>query len=255
MSRIRSTATALAGVLALAAFAWAQQEQTPEKITAPKQDVGDPQKQTIESSKQFIEKYDRNKDGYLQRAELPAEMRDAFDALDLDKDGKLSAAELERHARFMERRHPRHRQPAEMITIWILEQREPRVSLAQLQQVYDLLRKLDRTGDGKLTPEDFELAHYAATQARLKMMLERCDRDKDGRISKDEAMEHVGQRFDEFDANHDGFLDKSELEQALKHHNRPAAGPRDNDAKESFKQPQEQSKEEPKPVDRQSEQK
>src|SRR6266404_2408432 len=40
--------------------------------------------------------YDKNKDGFLDRKEVPAFLRDHFSQLDLNKDGKLSREELEK---------------------------------------------------------------------------------------------------------------------------------------------------------------
>lgn len=42
-------------------------------------------------------------------------------------------------------------------------------------------------------------------------MLQRLDKDSDGKLSKDETPERMQERFDELDANKDGFLDAGEL--------------------------------------------
>jgi len=42
-------------------------------------------------------------------------------------------------------------------------------------------------------------------------MLQRLDKDADGKLSKEEAPERMQERFDELDANKDGFLDAGEL--------------------------------------------
>jgi hypothetical protein len=44
----------------------------------------------------FLEKYDKNKDGYLDRSECPEPLAAHFDRLDTNKDGKLSREELQR---------------------------------------------------------------------------------------------------------------------------------------------------------------
>lgn len=43
-------------------------------------------------------------------------------------------------------------------------------------------------------------------------MLRFLDKDKDGKISRDEAPERMAGRFDQIDANSDGFLDQSEMQ-------------------------------------------
>lgn len=47
----------------------------------------------------------------------------------------------------------------------------------------------------------------------------RADRNKDGKLSRDEArlLPAISERFDEIDADHDGFLSRAEFEEALKH--------------------------------------
>ena len=251
MKRISAYGAAL--MLTGAAFVWAQQEQQPERPDRPKPARADkPANEAIGSSKQFIEKYDKDRDGFLQREELPAEMRESFIELDLNKDGKLSMQELEKHAAIM-RKHPRH-QPVEMITIWIVEHRDAKVGREDLQKAYDFLRMLDRDQNGQLTANEFALAQSAAAEAKLKAMLACCDKNKDGRISRDEAEEHVGgNRFSMYDRNLDGFLDRSEIEQAMKEQNEPAApaaGPRQSDAKEVERTEKQNKDDRSPPVDR-----
>lgn len=55
------------------------------------------------------------------------------------------------------------------------------------------------------------------------------DKDKDGKISKDEAPERMAGRFDQIDANGDGFLDQAEMQNIFANRgnqsNRRAGGP------------------------------
>ena len=53
---------------------------------------------------QLLHDYDKNKDGHLDRKEVPAFLRDHFDQLDLNKDGKLSREELEKGAVYLQKR-------------------------------------------------------------------------------------------------------------------------------------------------------
>jgi Ca2+-binding EF-hand superfamily protein len=89
--------------------------------------------------------------------------------------------------------------------------------------------RLDTNGDGKLdrkevavflrntklrfnskkTPSSAEIDRVVTS------MLERLDKDKDGKISKKEAQGRpLAKLFDQLDTNKDGFLDKKELRQA-----------------------------------------
>src|SRR5262245_7103249 len=53
---------------------------------------------------------------------------------------------------------------------------------------------------GKMTPE-----------AMVDSILERMDKNKDGKISRDEAQGRIKENFDRIDTNKDGFLDREEL--------------------------------------------
>ncbi|HLW64008.1 MAG TPA: hypothetical protein VKS79_01735, partial [Gemmataceae bacterium] len=53
---------------------------------------------------------------------------------------------------------------------------------------------------GKMSPE-----------ALVDSILERMDKNKDGKISRDEAQGRIKENFDRIDTNKDGFLDREEL--------------------------------------------
>jgi collagen type III alpha len=117
---------------------------------------------------------------------------DLFRALDTDSDGKLSKDEL--------------------------------------AKAVDALMKHDKNGDGQLTPD--ELAEGIRGPGRpgdgrfppeapgapgdgpgrfVEGMIQRADKDGDGKLSKDEVPELLRSRFDDMDGNKDGYLDKEEL--------------------------------------------
>ena len=47
-------------------------------------------------------------------------------------------------------------------------------------------------------------------------MLKHCDKNNDGKLSKDEYTESKMEKFAEFDGNSDGFLDKAENQKMAK---------------------------------------
>lgn len=69
---------------------------------------------------QFFAKFDRNRNGSIERAELPEQMRQLLRRLDSNNDGKLSRAELADHeqrlARFVGDRPGKGGRPGEVIT-------------------------------------------------------------------------------------------------------------------------------------------
>lgn len=109
---------------------------------------------------------------------------DRFDEIDADKDGKVSAAELEAH-------------------------RAARFAAA------------DANGDGALDAAELSAMQMARMQDRMAdraaRMIERLDGDADGRLSAEEmaAMEAPERAFGRADADGDGALTKAEVEAAL----------------------------------------
>ena len=94
----------------------------------------------------FLERYDKNKDGFIEREELPERLRHAFDQIDANKDGKLSREELEKGAVYLQRQ----RRPADSIRVLVEMSDDDEASREELQYIYDLLRKMDKNNNGKL---------------------------------------------------------------------------------------------------------
>ncbi|MGL4236485.1 MAG: EF-hand domain-containing protein [Tabrizicola sp.] len=112
-----------------------------------------------------------------------AMLLEQFDAMDTDKDGKLSLAELEAH-------------------------RKAEFTAA------------DTNGDGALSAEELaarQLAKFSETLAdRTARMIDNMDNDGNGTISEDEIGEGPGERnFARLDTDNDGAISKEEAEAAL----------------------------------------
>ncbi len=112
-----------------------------------------------------------------------------FDALDTNKDGEISAEEL--------------------------------------NNAVAALKKLDKNGDGKLSREEtqpaggfggfgggFGGAGGGGSAASFVERIMANDKNKDGKVTKDELPENLQGMFDRLDTNKDGALDKAELEKA-----------------------------------------
>lgn len=92
---------------------------------------------------------------------------------------------------------------------------------ASLPKVHENFDRMDLNNDGFISKEEFQKdgeARRAAMQAERKAEMERrfaaADKDRDGRISRDEAqasMPRVAERFEALDTNKDGFLTREEL--------------------------------------------
>jgi Ca2+-binding EF-hand superfamily protein len=171
----------------------------------------------------FFEEYDRNKDGFLTRDELPERLRANFDKIDANKDGKLSKDELRKNSTWL---HPRRR-PSDMVYV-LIEMSDCDVGCTEeVQRVYDVLRKLDANKDGKIDAGELKAMRLAIVRERVDYLIKELDADKDGKISKAEARGEIRHDFDHLDRNKDGYIDRDELLHAAlaRHPPRPGKKP------------------------------
>jgi hypothetical protein len=90
--------------------------------------------------------------------------------------------------------------------------------------------RLDADKDGTITAAELKAAHGGKRgDARRGWM--GADTDKDGRISKAEAAANpkLAERFARMDANHDGYLDRTDFAQRMQQHREECFGKADTD--------------------------
>jgi Ca2+-binding EF-hand superfamily protein len=162
----------------------------------------------------FLKDHDRNGDGFLQRNEVPTWLRDRFDQLDANQDGKLSPEELRRGIAHLQPR----RRPSDVALVLIEMSDCDEECAGELQRLYDVLRQLDTNHDGKIDAGELKVMRRRLVEERVDGLLEALDANHDGKISKDEARGRIKEDFEKLDVNHDGFIDRQELLKA-------AAGP------------------------------
>jgi Ca2+-binding EF-hand superfamily protein len=121
---------------------------------------------------EFLERFDKNKDGVLTKDELPPGLARNFERYDRDGDGKLDKKEV--------------------------------------RQMLEVAKRLFADQPAE-KPSDKPAVDNAAVERRVTDVFERMDTNKDGKISKDEAKNFIAQAFDRIDTNKDGFIDKEEL--------------------------------------------
>jgi len=179
---------------------------------------------------QFLQDYDRNKDGFLQRDELPSSWREHFAHIDTNKDGKLSREELDRGAVYLQPR----RRPSDLMHILIEMTDCDEDCACEIQQVYDGLRKLDKNNDGKIDPNELKAGRHDIVEQRINGIFKDLDENNDGKISKAEARGLIRRNFERLDVNKDGFISRDELHKGASEKipgtkpNEAAAAPKQN---------------------------
>lgn len=143
-----------------------------------------PQKSKVQPGRHaalILQLFDRDKDGSLSRQEAPPRLAENFKWADRDGDGQLDRHEL-----------------------------------TQLLQ-----------GPSKLAaiPEKAEPGRRAGHQLVVGDLLRRLDKNQDGKISKDEAQGPLAGGFRKLDSNQDGLLDRRELQALTGRRPAVAAGP------------------------------
>jgi Ca2+-binding EF-hand superfamily protein len=212
---------AVLGVLGAMVAAWAQPPARPP--AAPPGGQPPPQQQQVDV-RQFIAQFDRNRDGFLDINEVPADLRGVFNQIDANRDGRLSAEELQQY--FVRNPPPPPNVPlADVVLDAAIDAAQDPTELADVQRSYELLRLIDTNNDGRITAEEARAAKPRLIERRADGIIRNFDVDKDGRISRQEAKGQLAQDFDRLDTNKDGFVDKAELIRALTVQlNQPPAG-------------------------------
>jgi len=155
----------------------------------------------------FMAEYDRDKDGYLSKDEMPDWLHYNFARLDTNKDGKISKDELTKGMAYLQQR----RRPSDVVMVLVEMSDCDECCAEELQRAYDFLHKLDKNRDGKLDADEVKAGRELIVKGRVEAIIKRLDADKDGKISKKEARGLVKDHFDQLDKNKDGFVDSDEL--------------------------------------------
>lgn len=131
------------------------------------------------------------------------------DVLVIESEGKLKS--LRRHGSSSQR----HRLSDHIRTL--IEMTELDEShVAEVQRIYDQLRKLDTANNGKIDLAALKMERERIVEDRVRSLIERLDVNKDGKISKEEARGLIKEHFEKLDIDKDGSLTFEELLKAVK---------------------------------------
>jgi Ca2+-binding EF-hand superfamily protein len=171
----------------------------------------------------FFEEFDKNKDGFLTKDELPQGLRHGFDKIDTNKDGKLSRDEVQRGFAFLQPR----RRPSDVVFVLIEMSDCDDGCTDEVQRIYDVMRQMDKNKDGKIDADELKAMRQQIVNDRIAALFEELDTNKDGKISRSEAAGEIRRNFDTLDVNKDGFIDREELMHAAmaKHPTTPTTAP------------------------------
>jgi len=159
----------------------------------------------------FLREYDRDKDGYLTKDEMPDWLHYNFSRLDTNKDGKISREELTKGMAHLQQR----RRPSDVVLVLVEMSDCDEGCGEEVQRAYEFLFKLDKNKDGKLDADELKAGRELLVTQRVEGILKRLDTDKDGKISKQEAKGLIREDFAKLDKNGDGFVDRDELTAAV----------------------------------------
>src|SRR5262249_6492835 len=127
-------------------------------------------------------------------------------------DGFVTVEELQAHADRMAKRRPYLVE----VAFYTIDINDPEIETKQeLQQTYDLLRKIDTNNDGKIDDKELAAFREERRKERLDPIFKHRTTTGDGKISRDEPRGLWKDHSKELDTNGDGFLDRAEVKKAL----------------------------------------
>lgn len=161
--------------------------------------------------------FDENKDGTLTKAEVPERMQGIFARADANGDGVLTRDEVTKATAAQGARGPGREGPPDPVLRALDTDRDGVLSAAEISGSAAALQTLDKNGDGVLSPDELRpmMGGMRDPQQMINRMFEENDTNHDGKLSKAEMPERMQEMFARADADQDGFVTKDEMAKAF----------------------------------------
>jgi Ca2+-binding EF-hand superfamily protein len=191
-------------------------------------------------AKQALEMFDQNKDGYLEKSEVPESLQGQlgrFEAVDADEDGKAYPHEIEaflaqQQAGLRAQIHAKATDSEDVLFAALDADHDDRLDSRELEGAPQRLAALDKNGDGQITADElpelllFGLARGSienadatfavppaivkAADAKAPRWFTAMDANQDGAISRREFIGPI-EKFRELDRDANGLLELWEV--------------------------------------------
>jgi len=176
--------------------------------------------------------FDKNKDGKLQKDEVPERMQGLFTRGDANKDGILTTAEIRGLATTQVAAAPDRGGRGEgggmmrmdPIAAALDSNHDGSISSAEIKNAPAALKALDKNDDGQLSGEEIRPNFGRGRGGRMgggspeemaSRIMQQMDANRDGKLSRDEMSDGpFGELFERADSNKDGFVSPAELQTA-----------------------------------------